>query len=487
MLTLLISWAMALETSFINESYLNYVELHQRSSAESVEELLAELKEQSPDYFQSYLLGYRSRSLQNSSPLSPRVILFSPKADMAIAFNGAPEHRGFHNIENMAFNYDTDRFEFFESSFSDDQKPAMGAINPKKCLECHQSTQRTDVDPRPNWEPYNKWPGFYGSKDDEISGYFFTEEHLLRDFPLPEDRIIVDETLAEKQNFDLFEQKRLAGPAQEPRYGLLDTIVNNVYKTDHFVNTPFTKKLSILNFRRVARLMTQDKEVYEFVKWNIVASKKCSSIQIAKDVHEFLVTKTSGPFTRYFGHSSSYTFSDMVALFFEPFGIDTTDWSMDFKTNGRMAFAERFGTPNAPWIEFTQGFEKYFLSDPDFLNLNCSQITEEAKKRFGNLEAVKAFYEKRKLQNNNPPSRPLIQRCISCHSDGSTQRIPYIPFDNAKELAKALDKPGYKRGSLKEEILFRTGPHAPSTEQMPPSGVPSVAQKKEFLEYINSL
>src|SRR5262249_27278095 len=40
----------------------------------------------------------------------------------------------------------------FDTTFSE--------ANPSRCLGCHSAS-----DPRPNWEPYNQWPGMYGGND----------------------------------------------------------------------------------------------------------------------------------------------------------------------------------------------------------------------------------------------------------------------------------------------------------------------------------
>ena len=153
------------------------------------------------------------------------------------------------------------------------------------------------------------------------------------------------------------------------------------------MNTPFTKTLSILSLRRTARLMTQDREVFEFAKWNIAALKLCNNLLLSPQSSDFLKTRTPAPLTPEFltGGLSTTRFSDMVAIFFAPFGVNTEDWSTDFKTGGRFAFQERFGTPNETWTEFQQGFEKYFMNDPELQGADCQRIQSEARQRFGDI------------------------------------------------------------------------------------------------------
>jgi len=481
--------ALAQSTEPSAEHFTNYVKLSEQSSAPDVETWLAELKASRPDYFSKYLVAYRSRSLQTSTPTAPRIILFSPQAELLIGFNGDPQERGYKNVETIAFDPATDRFEFHEGDFAPGAKPSLGKANPRKCLECHQSAARGDVDPRPNWEPYDKWPGFYGSLDDTVSDDDFKiESYLVQKFPNPADRQIVDEILAEKTNWPRFQAIRTASPVVNKRYALLDEIQHSIYNDTVTLNTPFTKTLSILSLRRTARLMTQDKEVFDFAKWNIAAFKRCNSLGLSKESSDFLKTRTPAPLTPLFveGGLSTTHFSDMVAVFFAPFGINTEDWSTDFKTGGRFAFQERFGTPNETWTEFQQGFDKYFMNDPELKNADCTTLQAEALKRFGDVNAVKAFYEKRLAAFKPAPVKPLIQRCISCHVENAGV-VPPIPFDDPAALKLALAKPGYKHGVLLDEIRYRLGSNATIDQQMPPAGVPTQLQKDDLLKYLSSL
>jgi hypothetical protein len=209
---------------------------------------------------------------------------------------------------------------------------------------------------------------------------------------------------------------------------------------------------------------------------------------VPPDVATFLKDRSSAPFSRYYRPEKPMPlFGDMVALLFGPFGVDTEDWSTEFKTGARFAFQERFGTPNDTWVEFNQGYEKYILNDPEIKGMACPDVVKKAKENFADLDTVRAFYEHRLATAPKPkPEKPLIQRCISCHVENAGS-VPPIPFNDAAKLKVALKKTGYKRGTLFDEIRYRLGAHANTTEAMPPSGLPTAQQKENFFKFIESL
>lgn len=478
--------------SVFNSSFESLKELVASQKANTVEDFLPLWKNKSPIFFKKYLLGYRSRSFQNSSPLSPRVIMFSKTTDLVISFNGSSQHRGFNDLEVMAFNYQTDSFEFYELTSDSLRSGQFPSVNPRKCLECHQSSARSSmtrnpVDPRPNWEPYNTWPGFFGSLDDNLDAEkakFASSAAKFNSQPI--DQLLIYEASKEPEWFNTFYSQ--IQPYHQ-RYSLLDPIEPREGKVDEkVVNVEFTKRLSILNFRRVLRLMTEETEVFNFIKWNLANVIRCSA-PIASDTilnfvdPNFLTKKNQ--------YGTSRLFSDMIQMYYNYFGVDTEDWSMDFKTDGgRFSFAERFGTPNDPWQEARSGFEKYILNREDIKNLNCDQLQTKADLQFNNLDALKKFKQERNLllaKNSNSSLQPLLQRCISCHVTLNTGDIPYIPFNDVNQLNKKLKQSGYKRGTLLDEIRWRVGDHVTVDEQMPPRGVPSAQQRKDLIDELTQI
>jgi hypothetical protein len=179
---------------------------------------------------------------------------------------------------------------------------------------------------------------------------------------------------------------------------------------------------------------------------------------------------------------------DQVRLLFEPFYFNTDDWSMDFKTDGRFAFASRFGTPGRPHYELmlainslSPAMAKISCRDPEFV---------KSLDKYNNLQRAIQLQEKRsgyKERLEKLKSAPLINRCISCHSSPSSRDVPQIPFENPSALKERLLETKYKQGTLLAEIIYRTGAHANSDEQMPPRGVPTEKQRDDLISYLKAL
>src|SRR5690606_1036198 len=60
-----------------------------------------------------------------------------------------------------------------------------------------------------------------------------------------------------------------------------------------------------------------------------------------------------------------------ITALFEPLGFDTSDWSNDFKTGGRLAFSERFGTPSNPHESFK---EAHKVKAPELYKMDCNTL-----------------------------------------------------------------------------------------------------------------
>lgn len=493
--------------------FVHLQKLVEQNNFASPEAFLATWKNDKPEYFSNYVLGYRSRSLQKSSPSHPRAIMFNKNADLVVSFNGNAEHKGFSNIELMRFNHNTKAFEFYEMSFAKN-KAQLSEPNPKKCLACHQSVTRTTTDPRPNWEPYNNWPGFYGSLDDDTE-LFNTSTLTLEDFDPIIDAVIRSEILNETKWFYDF---RANVQPTHPRYMLLTGETTDQYgKPNKTLNGDLTNRLAVLNFQRVARLIrTLPPDVYEFSKWGIWSHVVCGMTLIVKpDVFDWLYSQAPNKdYSRYAKRNPPNPYppskhfegveikyvkpeyesgdaSDAINIFIEAAGISTEDWSMDFKTDGgRFAAFERFGVTNDPRPPWMEAIKNELIQDSELAAANtCEAAKEKAIAKYGQLENVKA--QVATLKDNNPPlpQRPLLDRCINCHSPTRARNgdTPVISFHIPEKLKVELQKSGYKRGTLLDEIRYRTGPHATEEEQMPKGGVPTSAQTEELIKYLESL
>lgn len=487
------------------ESFVQRIEESQTQTLEGSLELL-------PDsFFEHYVLMYRSRSLQQSSYLHPRAILFGKSSRFILTFNGNPKHRGYNNLEMIQYREKEHRWEFREIEFIEGEKPRFSNANPAKCLECHQSPKRQGVDPRPNWEPYNFWPGAYASVDERIrpelkpayekylTGYGAMHSTMNRF--LPEDFLLVDEQAQEETMLEHFESKI---KPQHPRYKRLDT-----FKTRDPLS--FTKSLVILNMYRVARLIREElgDRFDAFVPTllglggasNMASSKdlafRCTDLYIPETIQSRLIPKAQEihPLKEKEYLRPSYAlgwefgFAAGLEILMHPLGILTDDWSMDFKTRGRFSARDRFTSPHHAATHFRDA-AKVVYKDHPAITWNCDELKANSLAQWTTWQNSGLLEDWINPDPNwyKKQNKPLIQRCISCHVNYEVgTQAPWIPFDQPDLLSKKLRESKYPRGTLLDEIVFRVGSHAPAHLQMPPSGLTDTEAVEALLEGLSEL
>lgn len=454
------------------------INLNNSEEYNSLESTLKKIQRQQPIFFKNYVLMYKSRSLQTSSFLYPRVLLSSARSTTVLSYNGHPEDHGYERIEVMRFDIETLKFKFNEISFQNG-KVSLSKNNPQKCMNCHQNSSRRHNDPRPNWEPYSIWPGAYSSSS--VGASELSDPKSARYDP-----ILAKDASLENQMYQLFLDTIAPG---HPRYRLLTPMTQNKLG-EYFpaigvskdavslFTTTFTDQLVNLNALRVARLI-KESSVAEDYKKVVLALVQCGKI--------YLPDHVSAWHREYFPNLNPENLkmeelADAIEFIFEPYEISTQDWSMDFGTGGRFAFRHRFGGPSFFRHTFRTALETVM---PELKGLTC-QTLEVALKRAKFLQS-QDLRDQIDQAWSKTDVVPLISRCISCHTSDSFG-APFIPFDNKKQLSSALKTAGYPRGSLKDEILYRTGSHAQFFERMPADGyLPKARELEVFTQYINGL
>jgi hypothetical protein len=111
-------------------------------------------------YFENYMFAFKSRSLQQpTSHRQPRAFLYGRSGRMVMTYLGGLDKNGRDAVEVMCFNEHSKTFRFVELDFQR-QLPNFNKTKGSDaiCLTCHGVK-----DPRPNFDPYHVWPGFYGS------------------------------------------------------------------------------------------------------------------------------------------------------------------------------------------------------------------------------------------------------------------------------------------------------------------------------------
>jgi hypothetical protein len=224
----------------------------------TVEALLQKL----PKEFRSrYVLVYSSRSRQGADPLYPRVIMFGLDAKTIIAFNGAPHQKFYASIEILQFNDATKTFlpaheVLFPSEFSRHHPAVAPDFRTIKflntpapaCTGCHRE------EARPNWDPYDAWPGVYGSNDDtmpkvEAAAFSVFERDIL---------------------FKFGRYRYLEKATHYPD----NTGLRDYYRNHNRPNIQFTWLLSRLNAQANARAINNNDDLMPF-RYAILAAVSC--------------------------------------------------------------------------------------------------------------------------------------------------------------------------------------------------------------------
>lgn len=508
-------------------------DLIEANDLRSIEDVLAKLKSTNPAFLENFVLVYNSKSLQRAHFLAPRVLLFDNSAQLVVTFNGDPQDKvGFQQLEVMQFRPQTDSFEFREISFTQNKSsaPSFSDANPAKCLQCHQSPNRETVDPRPNWEPYNIWPGIYGSNSGGLSPFSLHDQRHFK----AQDKFFVDEQHQEASQLRKF--FRFVKPLH-PRYRFLGASHLSKRSAHSTEYNRFTKRtveltdyLGHLNFRRVFRSLKFSNPLhYEYLKYSLAGLAKCNTLYLPEssinearaelpdefiarpmdyekdsletrlrriesmlrfeeqltesEIQEILKAESLKQSKKpVYPH---VRFSEALLLLFEPLGIAVNDWSMDFQTEGRLAFNERFGLPSNPQSVARNAF---MTTDKETFELTCQQLEKLSLQNFEKYKNSPLYFETLKLrQLKSAHVKPMIDRCINCHVvDSVYSSTPFIPFDNPNELKNWLSG---VRGRLRfEDIIYRLSDHASLDDQMPRGlGRPSLKERSDFLETLRKI
>jgi hypothetical protein len=443
----------------------------------------------------SYVIVYESRSLQDASGNFPRIVAFSPRADFVFAFNGHPKQHGYNQLEVMHFDYENASFVFHEVNFFPGKKPMISEKNPQKCLNCHQSPTRVDVNPRPNWEPYAFWPGVIGSNN----GYPFMS--ILKSLsenlePLKFNK--EDNALLKKQSLEIiYLQNFMKTKSQNIRYKTFGNLNINLKEPYFSVkhSTALTEQFGNLNAKRVLRLIKNapfsKKLLIPFshvIRCRTVAADSSTLLWLQKN--NPLRTVMNEKLIDFHTNERLLGFAEMVALLFEPFGIKTEDWSMDFKTEGRLAHADRFSTPSSTFSHFDRALDFEF---PEQRKWGCAELAQMSRDILQS-EKENHIFSQSKMRLSHPtvntdPLKAALQNCLSCHGDFIS--APYIPFDSAQDLKKYLLSPilGPKEygSTKKDDMFFRLNDLAPGSLAMPLHRQLPIHEREALVEYLKEV
>ena len=507
----------------------------------TMEEFLAHL----PDQLRAgYTLVHRSGSIQEATFENPRVLMFSPTANLVLSFNGHGEMVGGHAVEAIEYNEITDRFDFHEIDFRNgrphDEK------NPRKCTYCH-----TDAF-IPNWRAYNDWRGAYAGNGDSFGRVSF--DKIVDGYPTQDFR---GDTL-EKKKFDEFVASRETNGL---RYR---SLVNLTGKADwpydapgnegHPVQFEPNRRLTIGLVYRLSRMLgvrISRTQLFRDYPASVVsqlldcAPRDTAFVSLLKSAAEPAVLgrirldSPLNPKYREFADADSVAFIDFInALSIA--GISPEYWSINpFIRNPTLSLAGRLIGGNAGLSSYT-GFDdlneapllaglylygELIKSHPEVSVPKTGPTVALARQTGFAVELLTPLGKLIPLYQNETVKkelcvklRPLaeqemqrrapirieidsderiryerwghgipyaLDRCIVCHAQRAYSAAPYIPFDQPALLARLLRD---NDGALLKEIATRTEYEAPEDLRMPKGAFPLLpVQREQLLNYLRGL
>lgn len=512
--------------------------------ATSVEQFIAALP---PALRTNYVLMHTSGSLQEGSFENPRAILFTQDARTVVSFNGNTGQVGGDRVEAIDFDYNRNKYDFYEISFTASGSHAKK--NPKVCMNCH--TEQLI----PNWRPYQQWNGAFASSGNSFDGeveYFVSKQNPFK--PTEASWEIEYKKENEFSRFVEFRRnqhthpryKHLIQPQGEPYWPFAPT--SPEFKTDDFDYSPLRRLGIGLTFHHskiVSTLLLQSTLFRDYPASVISSLLLCDLtarsggptsftpnsvipsgfLKSVLDLMDSQPRFTSGQaiYERARNSSRQFDQQEILAQIFAVAGLHPELWWTDLysRDNG---LQEVFSLPsigfyandtiqamvamtllqNYPLANFKRNplskatAEKLReeMGMPISLIQRIHQMvplatTGDLKKICANLDSLKESENKSQTSiefSGEAPSqsRPYVLRqCIACHVDGGYATAPYIPFDDSEKLASRLRENHFY---LLNDIEQRVSPGAHAQVRMPkgPRGL-NPTQSKKLVEYLRNL
>jgi hypothetical protein len=498
------------------------------NNIKSIEELLPYLPE---EYRSRSTYVYSSRSIQEASPESPRVILFGRDASLMMSFNGHPSQKGHENLEIIQFNKNSNEYELFDIHFDPEKKldPIISEKNPSNCISCHGDK------PKPIWDTYFLWPGVIGAEDGDETQL---EKKYMKDFTdrksnhplykhIPEQKLLfaagIDgfvenmgpngngvqinselNALLNRQNFKIIAQDLKNDPVSyDLRYAILGAMSCPSEEIDSFIPEKIRKKMKSSKAIYKSNLENSLKEYFEKRKERQieVSGKKLENDRFGESLR---------------GEDVNESWVNLQWLLGN-FNYSTKDWPLTFE-KGTQAFNDGRGGINrlefylwkelldkekdkAEYQIFSKEFDKInknlmgsaysFYFGPEHKKNLCESLKKKSLEALGkdirklkqNVKAapvceIKTFLISpsgeqlsEDVLNITKKINPM-NSCFKCHSEFNSE-------DGLQEYFKAK----YPRGSFLQEVQYRL--KSMENDRMPKDKVISKEEQDAILEYLS--
>jgi len=437
----------------------------------SVDELMSWMPER---LLGSFTLAHQSQSIQASctSESTPRVILFSPDDDFVMAVTGNLSGPGCGNIEMMKLERASSSFNFKEFVFGEN-----GGLRGQSCLQCHSN------DPRPIWNDYSHWPGFYGEADDVVDEATFLKSkkgwmnadvyrHLVwknesSSFPYRLSEPSLDAGMRPNLRLGMMlareEARRLARMIEEqPGFSAYRfPILFRYLECGSFSNPTFDANIaalfdvSLLQFAPSGTIFKPDRftllEPTLFV--DHANDKDTPFFDGTRALYLFLQTELMRDLVLVDSDLKPYFTPQSIVSYY-----GASSASRLFPPNEDFSWVDRMGEALDPGTLENRTSVCKLLQEKGTIALKAIQ-----GKPIVSLNAVITPADP--LPSGSGRSSIVFSKCIDCHRENSV--APQIPFDNDVKFKAALLKMNYPHGNLYSEIYYRVF-ETTGADRMPP-------------------
>jgi hypothetical protein len=211
-----------------NEKPLNANALISLSQKSTTFDQINFLKKIPTGTLQTFTLIEKSESAQKTGISAdwPGVIRMREDGKVVIRYTCDRQSPVYNTVEMMTFDDASATFHFTDIDF---RKPPSQrvTVDSTNCLKCHNPKNSLVVDPRPNWNSYNRWPGTFGSFDDQIFDQATLDQMLNKDGTPKSDyfatlvgslyrkEITIADLLHESEDFQSFQKNHRQDPCYQ--------------------------------------------------------------------------------------------------------------------------------------------------------------------------------------------------------------------------------------------------------------------------------
>lgn len=467
-----------------------------------------------------YALVFASRSLQDASDDSPRVILYGSDARLIVTFNGNPSQRGFNVLETMEFDDDTGQFRLREIEFparsSDSAAVRISEPNPSRCQRCHGAPAR------PVWETLPLWPGAYGERyhkslsTEEQSGL---GRFLARQPTDPRYRsLLAAQRFADPETFRPSTQSSYAGTPPEPPNAALSTLLEPLVSQSIAVELGLNPRFEAYQY---LLLGVADggcgglDEFFPTAQWRAVRtaySNYANATELESKSEAAAKQRRLTPGNqRYAAPSGRHLAAALSMIRFvaeTELDMSTRTWTLSLEKgdygytpapsalgslrNALLAEVARRDARVKPLSEYATSADgnRYCR----YLQRNSQAALAHEPLRAGLGRAVATPAPTALAGHSEPPAEETasvavgrhdlspprtLNICVGCHESSVA---PNIPFADAEQLKRELVSRVTSHGLLIDEIRFRLGPEAGS-KRMPLNVNLADAERVELESY----